>query len=527
MFPRILTGALALCLLFSAVPARAQKTVDDLVLAVVNGEEITRKRLADRLVEYRGEDALEKAINRVILQQEAKRLKVTPDEKKAEQKLQELQRKFKTDSDYRGFLTRSRLTEKQLREEFRNTVLLQQVALKEQPLSEQDLEQLDVAIIVVPTRAAAEKVIKDLDKAKFSETAAKENTDPALKRANGKLKPFLKVEMLDLSRAIEEQKVLPAGFTKTPVELGPDRWGIIRLERRIPVSQAGLERDRLEATVISFRVNEWLGQARAKAKVEKKPLTESVVATVNGEPITRAELVSRLLEYQGEEALEQMVNRVLLLQSAKNVSVPNDDVEKRFAAARKQFRSPEAYQAFLTRSNLTERQFKDEIRYTLLMEKVALRETPITDDDLQRYEIRLITTPSLSDAQQWIKGLNDGGDFVELAQDRATVPEQRQSGGRLRPFVKVEMLDLWRAIVDQKLKPGQYTKMPVLLTDNTWALIKLENILPASSASKEERERLRGIVTNYRVSQWLVQARAKAKFAYPTTISQVVKAPGE
>jgi hypothetical protein len=88
------------------------------------------------------------------------------------------------------------------------------------------------------------------------------------------------------------------------------------------------------------------------------------------------------------------------------------------------------------------------------------------------------------------------------------------------------MLDLWRAIDSQKLKPGTYTKQPVLLTDNSWILLKLENILPVGNASEAEKQRLRDTVARYRVEQWLSQARANAKFGYPTAVSAVIQERG-
>jgi hypothetical protein len=523
--------ALALCAAISLAAPKAlgaqNRSLDDLVLASVNGEQITRRQLVARLVEYRGEDSLDRMINRAILFQEAKRLGLAVTDAEVEAKLAELQRKFKSDTDYRTFLERSRLTEKQLGEEFRNTVLLQKVALKEEPLKDSELEQYDVSILMAPDRPTAEKWIKDLEKADFYQLASSRNTDPALKRAGGRLKPFLSIEMLDVTKAINEQKLKPKTYTRTPVQLGKE-WGIIRLERVIPVAEAGLERDRLTAAMISYRVDQWVTRARSKAKVEKKPLSEAVVAVVNGEPLARKQLVARLLEFHGQEALEQMVNRTLLLQSAKaaGVAVTDAEAEKKFQEIRSKYKEPEAFQAFLVRSNLTEKHLRDEARYTALMEKVALKESPITEADLQRYEVRLIVAPDLIAAENWVKELNDGADFAAMALERSADPAGRQSAGSIRPFLKIEMLDLWRAIDSQKLKPGTYTKQPVLLTDNSWILLKLENILPVGNASEAEKQRLRDTVARYRVEQWLSQARANAKFGYPTAVSAVIQERG-
>ena len=60
-----LSASLAVAVL-AAAGALAQNR-DDLVLARVNNEEITRRQLVARLIEYRGEESVEKMINRAIL----------------------------------------------------------------------------------------------------------------------------------------------------------------------------------------------------------------------------------------------------------------------------------------------------------------------------------------------------------------------------------------------------------------------------------------------------------------------------
>ena len=52
---------------------------------------------------------------------------------------------------------------------------------------------------------------------------------------------------------------------------------------------------------------------------------------------------------------------------------------------------------------------------------------------------------------------------------------------------------------------------------------KVENVIPVTGATKEEREALVRQVTHYRVEQWLSQAHQKAKFAYPTELSTVIR----
>jgi hypothetical protein len=519
--PRTLAAALlAAGALMGAVRAQS---LNDLVLASVNDEPITRRQLIQRLIEYRGEESLEKMINRVLLTQAAQKAMVTVTDAETDLKLQELIRKFKSDQDYRQFLTRSRLKEEQLRDEIRATALIQKVALKEAPLKDEDLQQYDARLMTADDKATAEGWIKELDNGgNFAQIASQKCKDPQLRQVGGRLAPFLRIEMLDIAKAIDEQKLKPGAYTKTPFQIDAKTWGVAKLEAMIPAANvAAAEKERLAVAVTAFRVDQWLNAAREKAAIQRKPLSESVVAVVAGENITRPQLVRRLLAFNGEEALEQLANRTLLLQAAKaaGVTLPDADAEARFADARKAFAREDDYRRFLATSGLSEKQFKDEIRYQLLMERVALKESPITDDDLVRYDARIITCPSQKVAKEWVAELDKGEDFGKMASFRSQDPESRIVGGRLKPFLKIDLLDVWRAISEQKLKAGEYTRTPVLLTDNRWALIKLEGTFAPSLFTPREREQALGQVTKYRVTQWLGQARQRAKIAYPVPLA--------
>jgi hypothetical protein len=256
---------------------------------------------------------------------------------------------------------------------------------------------------------------------------------------------------------------------------------------------------------------------------QAKSLDDIVVANVNGEEITRRQLVARLIEYQGDDALDKMINRSLVLQAAKKlaVTVTDAEVDTKVQEIRKQFKNDDDFQSVLTRSNLTPKQHRDEVRFTLLLQKVALKESPITDEDLQLYNIRMIIAPDKKTGEAWIKELAGGGDFGQMAAQRSLDPAGKMAQGRMQPFLRVEMLDIWRAISEQGVKPAQFTKTPVLLTDNSWAIIKLDEITPAAKQSGVERERATTLITRYRMDIWLTQARNLAKITRPVPLAAV------
>jgi foldase protein PrsA len=270
-----------------------------------------------------------------------------------------------------------------------------------------------------------------------------------------------------------------------------------------------------------------LAAAPGAVRANQSPLDDLVVAQVNGQSITRAELVSRLLEYQGEEALQKMINRAIVLQGAAkhNVKVTDEEVEAKLDEIRKQFKSPADFDAFMDRSGLTPKQYRDEVRFTLLLERVAGMSDPITDEDLQQYDIRMIVAPDRATAEKWVSELEEGADFARMASQRSHDDSGRRAMGRMAPFCKIEMLDVWRIISEQDLKPGSFSKKPTLLADTTWVLIKLEAILAPSQVSGAERERLTTLIRRHRMDQWLIRARDAATIAFPVPIAAVVSPP--
>lgn len=520
-----LVGVLALGL---TSVARAQG-LDDLVLAVVHGEKITRKHLVDRLLDYHGETALDRAISRVLVQQAAAAAKVQVTDEDVAARLQQVRLRFKNDDAYQTFLRSAGLREEQHRQELRSSLLMERVAMKDVVVSSDDLKQYEIRMLVATDRAEAEKWAGELTPANFNQFAGERNADPTLKTAGGRMKPFMFMEMLEVFEALQKQNVKAGDFTRKPVELTGAKWVFVKLERVIPVSAiAASERERLEALLTRYHMDQWMAKTRTAAKIERRSPRDATPATVNGQPIPRAQLVARLLEFQGDEELDRMINRLLLTQAAKKQGVTLTDAEtdQKLDEIRKQFPTPDKYQEFLLRANLTEKQFRDEVHYNNLLERVVLKETPIVDDDLLRYDVRMIIAPDRPTAESWIKELDNGSNFSEMAAARSQDPQGRAGGGRVKPFLRIELLDVWRAIQESKLKPGGYTRKPILLTDNSWAIVKLENLIPVATAPPQVRAQLTGTVRSYRITQWLDQtlrtAREGGHVTKPTAIGPAV-----
>ncbi len=241
-----------------------------------------------------------------------------------------------------------------------------------------------------------------------------------------------------------------------------------------------------------------------------------VMATVNGETITQEELVQRLLRYHGKSSLEALINRAVVNQEAKRqgVSVSDTELDARMALVKNQLGGAERYNQWLTQSGFTEGLHREQVRGTLLMEKIINKSNPIRDADLEQVVVRVILLPNEAAAKSVANILKDGGDFIQLAKERSMDPQTGQQGGLLPPLMRSDYPDVWKAV--SGLKPGQTTGA-VKLGDNH-AILKLEQRRPAAQQAQQEREPNRTRLLSVRMDQWLDAARKRAKISYGTPL---------
>jgi foldase protein PrsA len=242
----------------------------------------------------------------------------------------------------------------------------------------------------------------------------------------------------------------------------------------------------------------------------------SVLATVNGQPITQEELVQRLLSYYGKSSLEAMINRMLVNQEAKRlgVTVTDAEMDARLGLIKNQLGGAEGYSHWLAQSGLTEAQHKEQVRATMLTEKIVGKTNPIKDAELEQAAVRIILLPKEEDAKSVETVLKNGGDFIQLARERSLDRQTAAQGGLLPPVMQAEYPDIWKAIAN--LKPGQTTG-PVKLGD-AYAILKLEQRLPVSQQNEQEKERNRARLLSVKLNEWLDTTRKHAKVTYGTPL---------
>lgn len=227
-----------------------------------------------------------------------------------------------------------------------------------------------------------------------------------------------------------------------------------------------------------------LGLALAACN-QKRPDESKVLATVNGEVITEHDYEDYLRARQAQQApipdkekerkvvLDEMVNRVLLVQSAVDQKVDQE---------------PDVYfQIKRQRENVLAR----------AMLRKYLKDNPISDEEVQKfydqelekankneYRARHILVRSEEEAKEIIAQLQKGASFSSLAQKKSVDVRSGKQGGDLGWFSQeVIVPEFFNAVT--AMKRGEISKEPVK-SDFGWHIIKFEDSRPRKMPTLEQ-----------------------------------------
>lgn len=171
-------------------------------------------------------------------------------------------------------------------------------------------------------------------------------------------------------------------------------------------------------------------------------------AVVGDKTITEAEYVEALKQRYGEKVLEDMINREVVFQAAKQqgISVDPKQAEEEVAKIRESYGSEsdsEFQQALIRQAGITEESLRQEITYQLLLQALATKDIVVSDDELLAYyndhperyakpmQVRLwqIIVASREEADRVTAELRQGADFQTLAKERSIDSVTAGNGG--------------------------------------------------------------------------------------------------
>jgi len=214
------------------------------------------------------------------------------------------------------------------------------------------------------------------------------------------------------------------------------------------------------------------------------------IATVGSVTLTEADWTRELKNKYGKLVLDRMIDREVIEGQAKKngISVSEEELEREVNQLQDRFPNQKEFLEGMMsgETESAQQEMKDEIRYYLLLEKLATMDIHISEEEMFRYyeqnrekynqptlvRISTIYINTEVEAKQTMEELDKGADFGTLAKERSTDIYSAASGGDLG-WVSLQSGDIEQAIIDQamKMKEGQISS-PVAL-EKGYAVIKL------------------------------------------------------
>lgn len=398
-------------------PAPAQQAR---VVAVVNGEEITRQQLADECLEHYGKEVLESLCNKylIILECQRRGISVTQEEVQAE--IERMAKRFKLPvASWLKMLKQERGINPT---HYANDIIWPTLALRKlagarlQVTREELLAEYENLygpavkgrMIICNDRQKAERTRAEAlaNPAEFGNLAKERSDDPSSASLKGMVQPIRKHSG---TPAIEQVAFQMKDGEISPVIPIGGQYVIFQRESLIPARDVPLQevQPHLEELVRERKLrdvaNEVFQELQKDAKVENvmndpnlSRQLPGVAARINGNPVTIRELAERCIERHGEEVLEGMINRRLIEQALRknNVTVTEADIDKEIARAAgamlrpKPDGSPDVaawIQMVTQQQGVSEKVYRrDAVWPSVALRKLAGGQVQVTEEDLQR-----------------------------------------------------------------------------------------------------------------------------------------------
>jgi len=254
---------------------------------------------------------------------------------------------------------------------------------------------------------------------------------------------------------------------------------------------------------------------------------KEVVATVNGEKITRHDLNEYMTSKAGKQVLSNMINEKLIDQEAKKAGVTVTDADVEAEVTKMLNGSSQDQLDFnLAQAGMTMSDLRSQLMTELKIRGILEPTITITDDDIKKaydenkdyyktpeqVKASHILVDKQEDAEAILKELKGGADFATLAKEKSKDGSASQ-GGDLGYFGHGDMV----AEFDEaafKLNVGELSD--VVQTKFGYHIIKVTDKKPATEPTLEEkkdeiRQELIDGQLNEDVPAWIQKIQADAK----------------
>jgi foldase protein PrsA len=191
------------------------------------------------------------------------------------------------------------------------------------------------------------------------------------------------------------------------------------------------------------------GQA-GSARVATGPAADEILARVNNQPITYEQVAKECFDRHGSEALDNVINRMMIVQECQRagVQVTEGEIQQEVLAIAKKFNIDVGnwYALLKNERGIDQIQYHRDVIYPMLaLKKLAGQNIQVTNDDMQRAFVRdygprvearmILLEGNARQAQElWQSIKNDPENFHRYAQEHSADPNTRALGGVVPPI---------------------------------------------------------------------------------------------
>lgn len=212
--------------------------------------------------------------------------------------------------------------------------------------------------------------------------------------------------------------------------------------------------------------------------------------------MTREEWLKEMEDQYGKSTLEDMINVRVVEQLAKknDLKVSKNEIDREFLLIKA------VNNSFYEDEHTTEKEWKDQIRYNILLEELLTRDIDISNSEMKSfynknkelyqfddsYRIRHIVVKDEEEAREVLKELKGGSSFEAVAAERSTDRYTSPYGGDLG-FVTEASDNIPSAYIEEAktLKEDEWSEEPIKVS-NGYAVIQLKEKLKARTFSYDE-----------------------------------------
>ncbi|WP_052380539.1 peptidylprolyl isomerase [Paenibacillus camerounensis] len=276
---------LAAALIIVLIKPPFQKSDNSTAVATVNGADITKAQLYDKLVEAGGETTLQNLITTTLVEQEAKKANITVTDEDINAEIEDLKTQFGGEDALNAALAQSSMTLDDLKAQMPLQVEIRKLLEPKITVTDEDIsayfdenkasfnqeEEVQASHILVATKEEADAIVKQLkDGADFATLAKEKSSDTGSKENGGDLGFFKKGDMVtEFSDAAFALKV---GETSGAVK-SDYGYHIIKVTDRKEAKEYTLEekKEEIKKTLTSQKVSEmsstWLQDLTTNATI--------------------------------------------------------------------------------------------------------------------------------------------------------------------------------------------------------------------------------------------------------------------